>query len=168
MENQPRDSILPEWKIKAVQLANSDPSGRAEYYKQFWAQTGQKMLRDPSGANSLLVRKTDILLNAGEQSKLSLSAQNGLFSAPWIGVKAKVLKIQTDPHGLSWNGKVLNPKLYQMNDKDFLLEASVRVWVPPTDKREGYWRRVSTPLRAFLEPEEDATYQELLKELGIP
>ena len=171
MSKQNNDSAIPDWKQKLSDIKNKDINTVVDYEKQFkfnHTEVGMRNLKNQSHLK--IFDNGNVEMFAGDASGITI---NDTYDTVNIfgnatNINTHNMNILTRPYGLSWNGYILNPQLYQLHDEDFRLNGSVKQWIEATDEVPAHWTRRSISIRPFNKASVNDEFNSILSELGIP
>jgi hypothetical protein len=165
-----KDSAVPEWKDRIAKIKNKDINTIVQHERQFKFNKNEVGIRNTKTDSHIKVFDNgNIEMFAGDTSGITVSDAYDTVNlyGNAVNLNTHNINMYTRPYGLSWNGYLLNPELYQLYDDDFQLNGSVRYWVEATDKVPAHWERRSVSMRPFIRYTESDEFAALLTELGI-
>lgn len=165
------ESSIPEWKLRLVQLKNKDINTTTEYRSQFAYGDDEVGMKNPNTESHVKIFDNgNVEMFAGDNTGIVISDQYDTLNlyGNAVNVNTYNMNIATRPYGLTWNGFVINPQIYQLYDEDFQLDGTVKYWVEETDTVDAHWARRRVSIKPFTKSSESEEFKSLLSELGIP
>jgi len=167
------DSQLPDWKIKLAKLKDKEINTIKDYEAQLAYGEKEVGLRNPNTKSHIKIfNNGNVEMFTGDMAGITISDIYDTVNI--FGNAANLntynMNISTRPYGLTWNGFLINPQLYQLYDEDFQLDGTVRYWVEATGTVPAHWARRHVSVRPFIKCSESESeeFNSLLAELGIP
>jgi hypothetical protein len=152
-------------------LKNKSINAITSYEDQFKYNTTEVGMRNSkTDSHVKIFDNGNVEIFAGDETGVIINDQYNTvnFYGNATNVNSYNTNISTRPYGLSWNGYLLNPQLYQLYDDDLMLSGSIRYWVEATNKTPAHWARRTIDIRPFIKCSESDEFASLLSELGIP
>lgn len=165
------ESSIPSWKLKLAELKNTEINTIKDHRVQFRYGEKEVGMKNPNGSSHIKIFDNgNVEVFAGDTTGIVINDAYDTMNlyGNAVNVNTYNMNICTRPYGLTWNGFVVNPQLYQLEEEDFQLDGTVRYWVEATETMEAHWERRHTSVKPFIRSSESDEFNSLLIELGIP
>lgn len=187
-------------KHKILDMKNKYNDYAIMYEEQFIYNLDEVGIRHPKSKSYIkLYNSGDIQLFTGSRTGMIVSDEHQSFNiyGEATNINAPVVRLNTNPNGLTWNDWTVNPILYQISDKlnpkywtgtwnsknlsgptyrdDLKLFGDYRWWCPgipslcgDPEPHGGHWVRRSIKITPFFRAWEDVEYRDMLDKFDIP
>lgn len=165
------DSTTPGWKLKLMELKNKEINTIKDNRAQFQYGKDEVGMKNPNTQSHIKIFDNgNVEMFAGDSTGIVISDMYDTLNlyGNAVNVNTYNMNVSTRAYGLTWNGFVVNPQLYQLYDEDFQLDGTVRYWVEATNTVPAHWARRPVSVKPVIRSSESREFNSLLSELGIP